>query len=420
MLTLGLFFVIVGLILAIIMGIILSANIENTIYYFLFWLMYIISIGTFVNIGLSIYYYLLIKDKSGPRGLRGERGDNGDDGSLGQCDPNCRTGICEDGLLDKIVEIIQLKEKEAGNRTDFTKTSLRNLYIKEKIKSMCQSPQFKQLIPYKGANNLISYLKEIWGHITKNIYDSGGMNYFKTIGAENDWDWVENNPWNEFKKYDVYYWGLDKTYRPKITENCKGGSTTKNNSVYPEYDNFLSGNNPNIYTNPSKKDSKYSILGYLNVPLGKKQDNTNMLYTNMTNNTSTNLNINNNNMITIKNKSLGSPIAIYDAYSYKPNEDILRQYEGGNMKNKSKAIAPMTYLVSTPRVKGCISMDNKGNTSTKECNPYDPQQIFQMEFTGQKDSKLKEFELIHLNTGNKISNNGRRINKSNTNTIYKF
>ena len=87
---------------------------------------------------------------------------------------------------------------------------------------MCQSPQFKQLIPYKGANNLISYLKEIWSVIVESIYDSGGMNYFKTIGAENDWDWVENNPWNEFKKYDVYYWGLDKAYRPKVVEKCTG------------------------------------------------------------------------------------------------------------------------------------------------------------------------------------------------------
>jgi hypothetical protein len=401
----GLFFIIIGFLLAIVLGINLSAKIEDTIQYFLFWLMYVISIGTFVNIGLSIYYYFLIKDKSGPRGPQGERGDKGDAGPLGQCDPNCRTGICEDGIIDKIVEIIQKKELENGNASDFTKTDLRNVYIKEKIKSMCQSPQFKQLIPYRGANNLITYLKEIWSIVVESIYDSGGMNYFKTIGAENDWDWVENNPWNEFKKYDVYYWGLDKAYRPKVVEKCTGQNSRKNNSNYPEYDNFLSGGNPNVYVNPSKKESKYSIIGYLNVPQGKKPEEGSRDM---------------NEVITVKNKSLGSKIQLYDAYNYQPNEDIVKQYEGGEMKKKSKAIAPMTYLVSSERVNGCLSMDNRGNTSMKECNPYDPKQIFQMDFTGKTDSKLKEFELKHLKTGKKISNYGRRFKKSTRDTVYKL
>ena len=50
-------------------------------------------------------------------------------------------------------------------------------------------------------------------------------------------------------------------------------------------------------------------------------------------------------------------------------------------------------LVSSERVNGCLSMNEKGDTSMKECNPYDPKQIFQMDFTGKTDSKLKEFEL---------------------------
>lgn len=399
MFTIGLFFIIVGLMLAIVLGINLSSTIEDTIQYFLFWLMYVVSIGTFINIGLSIYYYILIKDKSGPRGPRGERGNKGDNGNIGQCDSNCRTDICENGILNSIVDIIQKKELENGNASDFTKNDLRNVYIKEKIKTMCQSPQFKQLIPYKGANNLINYLKEIWSQIIENIYNSGGINYFKTIGAENDWDWVENNPWNEFKKYDVYYWGLDKSYRPKIVEKCNENKTQKNDTQYPEYDNFLSGNNPNIYKNPSKKDSKYSILGYLNVPNGSGDIN---------------------KTITVKNKNLGSTIQLYDAYNYQPNNDIVKQYEGGKMKKNAKAISPMSYLISTNKVDGCLSMNDKGNTSMKQCNPYDPKQVFQMNFTGTTDSKMKEFELKHIKTGKKISNYGRRFKVSDRDTIYKF
>ena len=63
----GLFFIIIGFLLAIVLGINLSAKIEDTIQYFLFWLMYVISIGTFVNIGLSIYYYFLINSNNNYR-----------------------------------------------------------------------------------------------------------------------------------------------------------------------------------------------------------------------------------------------------------------------------------------------------------------------------------------------------------------
>ena len=54
---------------------------------------------------------------------------------------------------------------------------------------MCSSEEFKQLAPYNGPINLINYLKDIWKIWIGLLYDAGGMLYFETIGAEDQFDW---------------------------------------------------------------------------------------------------------------------------------------------------------------------------------------------------------------------------------------
>ena len=97
---------------------------------------------------------------------------------------------------------------------------LNNVYIKQKIKSLCESPQFQELTPYKGADNLIKYLTEVWKIWIDLLYAAGGKTYFESIGAEMEWEWVDKNPFDEIKKYDVFYWGLDKDYWPEVIEQC--------------------------------------------------------------------------------------------------------------------------------------------------------------------------------------------------------
>ena len=78
-----------------------------------------------------------------------------------------------------------------------------NIYIKEKIKSMCHSQEFKELTPFRGPQKLIEYLKDIWMVWVDLIYNaSSGVKYFTTMGAENDFEWVKDNPFNEIKKYE--------------------------------------------------------------------------------------------------------------------------------------------------------------------------------------------------------------------------
>lgn len=203
----------IGIILAIGVGLEISKDIEEFVIYVLFWFLYIITIITFINIILVINYYIKMRNKTGPPGKEGPRGDQGDKGQAGLCDTGCRDSICENALMD-------LLKQELQNRNHGVRIDINNIYIKSKIKQMCSSEEFKQLAPYNGPINLINYLKNIWKIWIGLLYDAGGMLYFETIGAEDQFDWISSNPFDEIMKYDVFYWGMGKQYRPKILEKC--------------------------------------------------------------------------------------------------------------------------------------------------------------------------------------------------------
>src|SRR3989344_4035425 len=207
------FFGLVGLVIAIIVGINISEKIDSTVLYMLFWMMYFTTIITVASIGLTINYYLTMKNKSGPPGPQGPSGDIGDIGDSGKCESSCRDSICYNSILNNITEYLKNK---SGNKI----FKLNNTYIKQKIKQICGSDEFKQMAPYNGPNNLIKYLTDIWRNWIDLIINSGGIKYFETIGAEKDWDWVKDNPFDEIKKYDVFYWGMGKEYRPQLIDKC--------------------------------------------------------------------------------------------------------------------------------------------------------------------------------------------------------
>ena len=269
--------------LVIIFGFALSNNVFGTYEKLIFWILYLISIGTTAILIYGFYINRSLKKMKGPRGPQGDAGDKGEQGITGLCDPNCRNNICDMIILkaigrklgqlererkgekitdeekkavdyifyfenlnltsDEIQERMTEKLKEgelknnqyiniefikktlSDNQSDENDVEVTNLYIKEKVKSMCHSNQFKELSPVRGPQKLIEYLKDIWVDWTEMIYNaSGGVEYFITVGAENDFEWVKDNPFNEMKKYDVFYWGLPTMGRPRVV------------SVKPKYD----------------------------------------------------------------------------------------------------------------------------------------------------------------------------------------
>jgi len=214
-----LFFGALGIILAIGVGVKLSEDIDEFIIVFLFWLLYIVTIATFINIVLVVNYYLTMRNKTGIQGPPGPTGDPGDNGKSGICDPGCRDSICEDGLMTKLKQL--LKDKVTNDKSaDPNTIRFNNIYVKGKVKQMCSSKEFKQLVPYNGPQNLINYLNDVWTLWFNELYSAGGLSYFENISAETEFEWKTENPFNELKKYDVFYWGLGKQYRPNIVDKC--------------------------------------------------------------------------------------------------------------------------------------------------------------------------------------------------------
>ena len=403
-----------GIILALVLGINLSSAIDDNVLYFLFWLMYVITIGTLVNIGMSGYYYSVMKNKTGPKGPRGERGSPGELGKTATCDPECRGAICQSGVLDHIISAVADEERKAGvpQNERLTLADFKNVFVKERIKTMCQSPEFKQLAPYKGEQNLINYVKVIWADIARRLYRSGGSAYFRTIGAENSWDWVDENPWNEFKKYDIYYWGLGPEYRPIIEEKCDSKIAENDIKQHPNPKNMLGKSGDKVYKPPSKRDAKYSILGYVNTPseitVGTGGAGGGGIA----------------NWVKAVNKNTRTNVKLYNATGFKPTPEVVQKYPAGGPKKSELSRKPMSYMVANSNnAEMCISM-NKGNTSYTICDPWDKSQIFQMEFTGDQNSKMREFRLKHIASSNYLGNKGYSFNSTgkniNTADIYKF
>jgi hypothetical protein len=217
--TIYIFFIgAIGIIIAIGLGLEMSSGIDEFVIYILFWMLYIVTIATFINIILVVNYYITMKDKTGPPGLQGPVGDQGDSGQTGLCDPGCRDSICE----NKIIDMLSANLKKNG--LDDPKTRFNNIYIKSKVRQMCASDEFKQLSPHNGPKNLQNYLVDIWKIWFDILYEAGGMKYFENISAETEFEWMKDNPFQELKQYDVFYWGMGSQYRPQINDKCYSSS----------------------------------------------------------------------------------------------------------------------------------------------------------------------------------------------------
>lgn len=380
MLTVIVFLSVVTIVLSIVIGINMSAGIDDQNEYFLFWFMFFITIATIMSIAGSIYFYFTTKDKTGPRGKQGPRGDAGDAGPLGECEADCKNGVCTKIIMDHILDILNKAERDNNRPGDLTTGDIRNVYLKSKVKSICASSEFKSIAPIKGQPALVSYLKDIWGTIVKQLYNAGGINYFKTIGAENEWDWVDKNPWDEFKKYDVYYWGLGKEYRPRLKDVCP---------------NPASG-----YKTPTAKDVKYSIMGYLNIPTSKKDADFMQ-------------------SVPIKSRA-GANFKLYNAYSYEANADIKAKYDAGQQANMAAKInGPMTFLIGKPgQRETCYKIQPTGSVIPRVCDPYDPGQQFELEFTKGTGKGNQPFKLKNNQTGHYVAVRGNSLVKSANGEIF--
>jgi hypothetical protein len=254
---------IVAVIILIFVGVEFSRGLDDYPELIIFWLLYSITIFTIINVIISSYFYFALRNKKGPTGSRGDTGEAGNVGEAGLCAVDCRNKICRDKIMTDILDQIN---KEAGNPDPPIK--LNNVYIKQRVKQMCNSREYNEYSPYRGPNDLIKFLGNTWREWVSAIYKAGGRQYFESIGAENEWKWVKDNPFNEIKKYDIFYWGMGKGYRPQIHSKCndpvRPTLAPGAQEGYPDLRLPESNNARGIITHP-RVDKKYSIQTYLNL-----------------------------------------------------------------------------------------------------------------------------------------------------------
>ena len=212
-------------------GYMLSKEVYNPIIYILFWIVYIITVLTILNSLFNLYTYLTINKKQAPSGEKGEKGEIGDDGDAGECDANMKLNIYVSKVLKELDKHYNIILNNANEKKNNEPRTINNKYIKDTLKRIFKSKQFKEVAQTQNVSKLIDYLTEIfkrWLEILANADKSEGKKHFRDYmeiyGEQVQWEFItnpDNNPFNEIEKYDIYYWGLNKEFHPIKLKACK-------------------------------------------------------------------------------------------------------------------------------------------------------------------------------------------------------
>jgi hypothetical protein len=204
------------IVVGVLLGFKIAINIHNPVLYILFWTMYFITFLCAIAIIANIYFFDDINDKEGPQGKKGDKGESGDMGETGICDPNCREEMFYLELIKFCEDYLNSKEKTMEKPIIIT-----NKYWKDRITMIVKSNEFSNLSTLKGRENVLNYIKKILKVWMDLIYKESNRLYFESIGAENEFEWRDNNPWTEIKKYDLYYWGMSRMFRIREINKCR-------------------------------------------------------------------------------------------------------------------------------------------------------------------------------------------------------
>lgn len=280
---------------------------------FLFVGMYVLTMLNIYIYGASSSFRKQLKEKTGKFGEKGQIGMKGKEGTPSTCEGGCGDDLCYRKMLSNITLMYNdWCDKHDPNSKLPEDAHIRNVFIKNKCKKMCNSEAMKTMLAAKGAEKCYDYVfhaykgggKKPDGEtmLSKNLTDKGIENMRYTCGGfdkgtrrmkfksmwrqwielildykegknfldsedltDNDFDYLLNeeediedeelkeklsngskvnknkiSPFDEIKKYDIWYWGSPKTARPTYveTEQCKFDRTQepdlkrKNNNVY--------------------------------------------------------------------------------------------------------------------------------------------------------------------------------------------
>jgi hypothetical protein len=210
-------------------GLKISENIYHSTLKAFFWVLYIASILTIGNIFATGIFYNVLRFKRGSPGDQGRIGDYGDMGYSGTCDTSCDSKICGLTIMDSLNKYYSnLISKALGQSAILNDNPvIRNGEITERIDGICKSNAYKQVSKIKSKKSVNDYLINIYQQWIKLLVDSDMSDdkniirdYIETEGYEEKPSSLAGNPFKEIEKYDVYYWGSDRIFHPRIIEYC--------------------------------------------------------------------------------------------------------------------------------------------------------------------------------------------------------
>lgn len=209
-------------------------------------LLFISSFVTFYGFTLAHYYKKVVDKRNPMQGPKGRRGNRGEQGVDKICNPKeCTKGICYKRMMIFISKIYSNYLKAKGKIDKLDSAQFTNKFMLNKIKLLCQSNQLRSLIKQKGANEAYLYVQDTWKKWIYIIlkYENGEYflenefltdNDFDNLITENDKKYAtfeninspgtpskgDESPFDELKKFDMYYWGLNVNAMPKIKYQC--------------------------------------------------------------------------------------------------------------------------------------------------------------------------------------------------------
>jgi hypothetical protein len=250
---LGYIFIFSILLFYIYYGIILIDNFDNKTEIIIYIISYILLGITIFNMLLISKYWEVLSEKVGPPGPRGLMGVEGDEGSKGSCslDHNVMFALIQ--IKSAIAEAITgLNDKnEMADIYNESENTLKNSTLDILINRIVQSKEFDTIllrpetdekVKYgKSLKDIIGYLKSIIVEWCVNIYKlPGGPEFFNRVdGSFSDTKEIEEYFHNEIEKYDIWYWGGTRVFKPleimvmRQTEYRDNKNKIQQNSAFP-------------------------------------------------------------------------------------------------------------------------------------------------------------------------------------------
>ncbi len=219
-------------------GLYITNNISDSVGYILSWVVYTCLCLTILNIVLISIYWSVIRKKTGPPGIRGIMGDRGKQGQQGLCNMDSIDYNFITQLLTYIDSIY--KQKTNDNTKSLLNSNMKpiNKYLDGKIYSMLTSHQIKTLTFASTEMNLstdkiLGYIKSIWQQWMDLLYIAGGEQWFQNSEGNETGPWLDgqNNPFDEIRKYDIYYWGMGRLFRPLKVSTCQSSALRTNTKL---------------------------------------------------------------------------------------------------------------------------------------------------------------------------------------------